>query len=250
MPLTTSAQSLVVSVFRMLGISAQAENPNAPELMDGYARLNEMIDAWAIDRLTQRLVSRTEWPTVAGQASYTIGPADITPVPDWVGPRPEFVETVTLLLTNSTPHTEIPLGEFTDGTYMSVMQKALPNSQATAWKYDPTAPAGTFTFWPVFDSATYPVVVYAVQVLPLFANLTTQYVLRSGYLRALRYNLAREIAHEFGRELPPGVMQLAIESKLALDASNVPMLDLGVDPGLTPTAGRSAFNIWTGSGGH
>lgn len=250
MAITTSAQTLIVSTFRMLGITAQAEDPNAPEIQDAFARLNELIDGWAIDRLTQRLVTRTEWATVAGQASYRIGPASVTPTPDWIGERPEFVETVKLLLTNSTPHTEIPLGEFTDGTYMSVMQKALPNSQPTAWKYEPTVPAGTFTFWPVFDSAAYPVVVYTLQTLPVFANLTTQYVLRSGYMRALRYNLAVEIAHEYGRELPQSIALLALQSKAALDSSNVPMLDLGVDPGLTPNAIRAGYNIYTGTGGH
>lgn len=248
MALVTSAQSLIVGTFRMLGITAQAEDPNSPELLDGFARLNELIDAWALDRLTQPLVSRAEYPTVVGQSSYTIGPATQTPTPDWIGARPEYIDRVALLLTAGSPYTEVPLGELTDGSYQSVMQKTLSNSQPTTWKYD--ALTGTFTFWPVVNTNANPIVVYAVQPLPQFADLVTRYTLPTGYLRALRYNLAREIAHEYGRELPGSIAALAIESKAALSHHNVPMLDLALDSALTPNSGRAGYNIYTGTGGH
>lgn len=250
MAITTSAQSLIVSVFRMLGITAQAENPNAPELQDGFARLNELVDAWTIERLTHNLVTRAEYATVGGQSVYTIGPASLVPVPDWIGVRPQYVTACALLLTTSSPYTELPLGEFTDSSWQSVMQKTMSNSQPSGWKYDATAPAGTFTFWPVVTSSAYPIVVYAAQGLPQFADLVTRYTLPPGYMRALRYNLAREIAHEFGRELPPRIELLAIEAKAALQHSNVPMMDLTLDAAVTPTSSRAGYNIWTGTGGH
>ena len=245
MAITTSAQSLIVSVFRMLGITAQGEDPTAAELLDGKARLDELVDAWGLDRLVQPVVRRAQYTTVAGQASYTIGPAGTVPTPDWIGPRPEFVGYVALLLTNSTPNTELPLGELTDMSYTTISQKTLSNSQPTAWKYTPTSPAGTFTLWPVPDNSTYPIVVYASEAVLPFTSLTASYSLPSGYMRALRYNLAREIAHEYGRDLPQRIEQLALESLGAVRAHNVPVLDLALDGALTPHSGRHGYDIVT-----
>ena len=245
MAIPTSAQTLIVGVFQMLGITAQGEQPTADELWTGFARLNEMVDGWGLERLTHQVTTRTVYPLVAGQASYTIGPAGTVPTPDWIGPRPTFVEAVALVLTiGAPPYTETPLGELTDRAALGVAQKDLTSTQPTTWLYQETMPAGTFTFWPVPSVATNPVAIYTQTGLAQFADLVTTYTLAPGYMRALRYNLAREIAHEFGKELAASLDLLAQQSLAAVQAANVPMLDLRV-----PFVHGGRYNIFTDTSG-
>ena len=243
---TVTAQSLITGVFRTLGILGQGETPTSPMLLDAFTRLNELVDAWGLERLTQRVVTRQEFALVAGQASYTIGPAALTP--DWTAPRPDSVATVALLLTDTTPNTELLLGEMTEAAYQTLMQKGLEGTMPSLWRYEPTMPTGTFTFWPVPESSTYSIVIYVPEALAQFATLTTEYLLAPGYTRALRYNLAREISGEYGRELTADIAGKALESLAALKRWNVPMIDLALDPGLTAQHSRSTYNIYTDQG--
>jgi hypothetical protein len=240
---TVTARSLLVGVFRLLGITAQGEEPSAAELLEGFGRLNELVDAWATQRLTMQVTTRTEYALVSGQASYTIGPAALTP--DWTGARPEFVDAVTLVLASSTPDTEIPLSPLTTAAYQAIAQKAMENALPTAWYYEPTMPVGTFTFWPVPDTAANAVAVYAPQTLAQFATLTTEYVMAPGYTTAIRYNLAKMIAPEYGKALTAEIAVGAVESLGDIKRLNVPMMDLALDPGLLPRTGRYGYNIYT-----
>lgn len=238
-------RSLITGTFRLLGIVAQGEDPNANELLEAFDRLNELIDAWSTQRLTMRVTTRAEYALVAGQGSYLIGPLGSLPAPDWVGPRPDFVESVALLLTSSTPETEIPMSELTEMAYQAIAQKDLANSQPTLWRYEPTMPCGTFTVWPIPDTAANPIIVYQPEALAQFVGLTTTYVMAPGYVRALRYNLAKELATEYGRQLPPDIASAAAESLSDIKRLNTPVVDLGMDPGLLPVAGRYSYNIQT-----
>src|SRR6188474_3689472 len=103
---TITPRSLIVGVFRLLGITAQGEDPSSAELLEAFDRLNELIDAWSTQRLTMRVTTRATYPIVAGQATYTIGPAGTIPTPDWTGERPTAIEAVAWLLETSTPTTE------------------------------------------------------------------------------------------------------------------------------------------------
>jgi hypothetical protein len=238
-------RSLIVGVFRLIGVTAQNEDPTSAELLEAFDRLNELIDAWSTQRLTMRVTTRAEYALVAGQGSYLIGPLGSLPAPDWVGPRPDFVESVALLLTSSTPETEIPMSELTEAAYQAIAQKDLANSQPTLWRYEPTMPCGTFTVWPIPDTSANPLIVYAAEALQQFVGLTTTYILAPGYTRALRYNLAKELATEYGRQLPPDIASAAAESLSDIKRLNTSMVDLGMDSGLLPVSGRYSYNVNT-----
>jgi hypothetical protein len=249
MAITTTARSLITGVFQMLTIVSQGEEPTAPMLYAAFDRLNELVDAWELHRYTQAVTSRDEFALVAGQASYTIGPTALAP--DWVAPRPMAVESVALVLpgTAGAPDTEVKLGPLTEEAYQAIQQKGIESSQPTTWRYELTMPLGTFTFWPVPNTADYPVAVYAPVALTQFATLSTSYTLAPGLMRALRYNLAREISLEYGRPLNPAIASVAIESLATFKHANVPMMDLALDPGLLGgSALRYGYNINTDQG--
>lgn len=243
---TVTARDLIISTFRLLGITSQGEQPSGAETQDAFARLNEMIDAWATERFTMPATERVTFSLTAGQADYRIGPASASPAPDWVwDPVPQYIEGVSLVLTSTTPHTELAMGELTEQAYESIKQKTLATILPTSWYYQALQPCGVFWLWPVPTTAANTIAVYLPVVLQQFATLSTEYTLAPGYTRAIRYNLAVELAPEFGRQLDPLILRTASDALAAVKRINVPMIDLTMDGGIT--RGRALYNILTDS---
>ena len=70
-----------------------------------------------------------------------------------------------------------------------------------------------------------------------------------GYLRALVFNLAVEMADDFPRAvLKPMTVQIAAESKAWIKRKNIRPMDIGCDPGCVSTPGNwtSRWNNYTG----
>ena len=76
-----------------------------------------------------------------------------------------------------------------------------------------------------------------------FPDLVTVVELAPGYARALRTNLAVELAPEFGRPPDPVIHQAAKESLADLKRANFPLVEVGIDPALT--GGGGSYNILT-----
>jgi hypothetical protein len=95
--------------------------------------------------------------------------------------------------------------------------------------------------WPK-PSAANKVVLYSMKALTAFATADTAVSLPNGYLRALRYNLAIEMAPEFGREPSALVVTAAQESKEVIKRMNI-------KPGLLAAndlTSRKPYNILIG----
>jgi hypothetical protein len=85
----------------------------------------------------------------------------------------------------------------------------------------------------------------SVQKLDQVANLSTVLYYPPGYLRAFTYNLAMEIAPEFGVEPSPQVKRIAMTSKRDLKRINNPDDVMAVPYALV--ANRQRFNIYAGN---
>lgn len=240
MAITTTAQTLVKDAMKLIGALAQGEEPTAGEFEDGFNRLNELVDYWATQRLTQQTILRTVVDIVADQVSYTVGSGGDVDIA-----RPEYVDDVRLLYTTSDPENEQGLVRLTDQDWQRVALKAMTNTQPTAWYYRNTMPTGTLYLWPIPDNSTNDFVVYTPTALTQFAAQSTSYTLAPAYARALRINLAVTLAPEFGRTLDPLILLQANEALGSLKRLNVPMVDLDLDPALTPSRGVW-WNILTG----
>jgi hypothetical protein len=77
------------------------------------------------------------------------------------------------------------------------------------------------------------------------ATLATELYFPPGYLRAFRYNLACEIAPEFGIEPPPTVNRIAMYSKRNLKRINNPDDIMSIPYAIVST--RQRFNIFAGN---
>ena len=106
--------------------------------------------------------------------------------------------------------------------------------------------------YPNIDMYVYPVPTkvlewhfISVQELDQAPSLTTTLAFPPGYLRAFRYNLACEIAAEFGVEPPPQVSRIAMTAKRNLKRINTPDDIMSLPYSIVGT--RQRFNIFAGN---
>lgn len=233
-----SAGDIINGSLRLLGVLAEGETPSAEMSQDSLTAMNQMIDSWNTERLsifsTQDQVFT--WP--AGALSRTLGPTG-----DFVGNRP-------VLLDDATYYRDA-------GTGVSYGIKFINQQQ-----YDGIAVKTVTSTYPqvMFINMSFPDIdmyVYpkptrdlewhfiSVEELTQPATLATQLAFPPGYLRAFRYNLACEIAPEFGVEPPPTVARIAMYSKRNLKRINNPDDVMSMPYSIVGT--RQRFNIYAGN---
>jgi hypothetical protein len=236
--MTTTAGDQINGALRLIGQLAEAETPSAATSQDALAALNQMIDSWNTERLavfsTQDQIFN--WPP--NVLSRTLGPTG-----DFVGNRP-------ILLDDSTYFIDTASG-------ISYGIKIINQQQ-----YNGIAVKTVTSTYPqvIWVNMTYPDIemyVYpkptkvlewhfiSVEELTKPALLSTTLAFPPGYLRAFKYNLACEIAAEFGVEPSPQVQRIAMTSKRNLKRINNPDDVMSIPYAIVGT--RQRFNIFAGN---
>lgn len=236
--LTRTGLQVITDSLKLLGVVAGHEVPTAAEQQDSFARLNELIDSWGLHAQTLLVARRDVVALVIGQQTYTVGPgADVDL------PTPVTLAAVSYLVAG-TPQTEVFLDLGTDQAVLAEPAKDLTGAVPLAVSYQRTHGPGELWVWPVPSAAT-DLVLYWHQPLAQFPDLVTPVDLSAGYARALRTNLALELAPEFGK--PPDVLivQQARESLADVKRANVPLVEVGLPVGMGTDG--PAYNILTDS---
>jgi hypothetical protein len=231
----TTAGEIINGSLRLIGQLAEGEDPTAAMATDALAALNMMLDSWSTESLSvyTTLNQTFTWP--ANQASRTFGPSG-----DFVGPRPIMLDDTTYF---KDPATNISFGvDFVSvADYNSLSLKSTTSTYPNIMLVDTDFPDLRLTLYPV---PTQDLTFIMVARLPLAqaVDLTTDLAFPPGYLRALRFCLARELAAEFGVEPSRTVNQIAIAAKRDIQRINTPNELMSL-----PSFGGSApFNIYTG----
>ena len=235
---TYTAGEQINRALRLLGVLAEGETPSAATSQDSLMAMNQMIDSWNTERLS---VFSTQdqtflWPV--GEISRTLGPTG-----DFVGNRPVYFDDATY---------------YRDpGTNVSFGIKFINQQQ-----YDGIAVKTVTSTYPqvIFVNMTFPDVqmfIYprptrllewhfiSVEELNKPADLSTTLYYPPGYLRAFTYNLACEIAPEFGIEPSQQVQRIAMASKRDLKRVNNPDDVMSMPYAIIAT--RQRFNIYAGN---
>ena len=235
---TYTAGDQITRALRLLGVLAEGETPSAAMSQDALTALNQMIDSWNTERLSvfNTIDQMFTWP--ASEIQRHLGPTG-----DFVGLRPVLLDDATYY---RDPSTNVSFGikfinqQQYDGiavktvtsTYPQVMwiNMEYPNIQMTVY------PKPTRDLEWHFIS---------VQELDQPATLVTDILFPPGYLRAFTYNLAMEIAPEYGIEPSNQVMRIAMTSKRNLKRINNPDDIMSMPYALIAT--RQRFNIYAGN---
>ena len=236
--MTTTAGDQINSALRLIGQLAEAETPSAAASQDALAALNQMIDSWNTERLavfsTQDQVF--SWPP--NVLSRTLGPSG-----DFVGNRP-------ILLDDSTYFIDTASG-ISYGIKIINQQQYNGIAVKTVTSTYPQVIWVNMTY-PDVDMYVYPKPTkvlewhfISVEELTKPALLSTTLAFPPGYLRAFKYNLACEIAAEFGVEPPLTVQRIAMTSKRNLKRINNPDDVMSIPYAIVGT--RQRFNIFAGN---
>jgi hypothetical protein len=203
---------------------------------DGLSSLNDMIDSWSNENLLINTKVREVFPLVAAQSSYTMGPTG-----NFNTTRPLKIELA--LMQDAGTLIETPVEIFTKEQFASISLKTLTSNDPQYIYPTGSYPLETVHVWPVPTEANN-LVLYSWKPLATLANLSTEFSLPPGYGRALKYNLALELAPEYGRAVPELVAMIAAESKANIKRMNSKPNYLLVDKSLISNG--SGFNWMTG----
>ena len=234
----TTAYDQINGALRLLGVLAEGETPSAETSQDSLMALNQMIDSWNTERLavfsTQDQVFL--WPP--GELNRTLGPTG-----DFVGNRPVLLDDATYF---RDPQTNVSYGikfinqQQYDGIAVKTVTSTYPQVIFVNMTY------------PDIDMYVYPKPLrelewhfISVEELTRPAALATQLTFPPGYLRAFRYNLACEMAPEFGVEPSAQVQRIAMYSKRNLKRINNPDDIMALPYSIVGT--RQRYNIYAGN---
>ena len=233
-----TAGDIINGSLRLLGVLAEGEVPSAETSQDALNAMNQMIDSWNTERLavfsTQDQVFT--WP--ASTISRTLGPSG-----NFIGNRPILLDDATYYIDASTG-VSYGIKMINQQQYDGIAVKTVTS----------TYPQVIFTnmSYPNIEMFVYPVPTRALQwhfisvtELTQPATLATVLSFPPGYLRAFRYNLATEMAPEFGVEPTPQVQRIAMTSKRNLKRINNPDDVMSMPYSIVAT--RQRYNIFAGN---
>lgn len=234
---TYTAGDQINRALRLLGVLAEGETPSAETSADALMALNQMIDSWSTERLSvfSTLEQVVTWPS--GQATRTLGPSGNLP---GTNVRPVLVDEGT--------HYRDSSGVSHGVTFITREDyNALPDKTTSGdpeyLVVNPTHPDIELTVYPVPTQALEWHIVSGRE-LTQPTTLATVLSFPPGYMRAFTYNLAMELAPEFGVEPSSQVQRVAMVSKRDIKRINEPKGTMGM-PAM-PCANLYGFNIVTG----
>lgn len=89
-----TAQEMITDALVLINEIGKGQTPNTEELQHGLEVLQNLLDAWSVDRLSLYTVKRVRFTLVPGQQNYTIGPTGA----DFTNERPVLIQTATIIL--------------------------------------------------------------------------------------------------------------------------------------------------------
>jgi hypothetical protein len=236
--MTTSAGDQINGAMRLIGMLAEGETPSAAASQDALSAMNQMIDSWNTERLS---VFSTQdqiftWP--ASTLSRTLGPTG-----NFVGNRPILVDDATYFRDAAT-NVSYGIKIINQQQYNGIAVKTVTSTYPQVLWINMT--------YPDIEMYVYPVPLrplewhfVSVEELTEPATLATTLSFPPGYLRAFRFNLACEIAAEFGVEPSPQVQRIAMTSKRNIKRINNPDDVMAMPYGIV--ANRQRYNIYAGN---
>lgn len=231
----TTAAELINGSLRLLGVLAEGEEPSVAVMQDSIMAMNQMIQSWDTERLS---VFSTQdqiftWP--AYTMSRTIGPTG-----DFVGNRPIEIDDATYF---KDPSSGLSFGVklINQQQYDGIAFKTVTSTYPQVMWVNNTFPDMELTVYPVPIKALEWHII-SVETLTEVSSVATDMYFPPGYLRAFRYNLACELAPEFGVEPSPQVQRIAMSSKRNIKRINFPGDLMAIPYPIVAT--RQRYNIY------
>lgn len=233
----TTANDIITKAFRKGRILGKDDVPAAGETADALVDLNDILDELRNDKLAVFHILSETFAMVAGQQTYTMGPAGNfnTNRPVKVVPGTRYVisngiERALTVLTNRKDWDDIPYKAVQAPPIYVFVDEAMPSANVM--------------FYPTPDQA-YTVYIDSWAPLQSLAALVTPLSLPPGYNRLLWSELAITLCGEYGLGVPPDVARINARTRRLLALVNYELPTLSMPGAVLPrSAGRA--NILSG----
>ena len=205
----TTARDLITSSLRLIGVVHKSEPITADEAVDALEVLNDLLASWATDSLMVYSRSWETFPLTAGVAEYTMGVGGT-----FNTVRPTQIISAYIRLSGS--NIDYPLYQLVDDQYaLYIAQKNLQSNIPEYFNFDNAYPLAKIRIWQVPSTACDIHMQSEKQVLDV-PTLDTVIDLPPGWKKAIRFNLAKDLAPEYSIQPPPEVIEQAAGSKALL----------------------------------
>lgn len=233
MAVTTAGDLIRAALGKILVLGTQDTLASA-DLDTGLDALNLMLESWQNESLA--VYALYQWqnhPLTAGVSQYTVGPGGtINEI------RPVRI-TNAFVRYQSVDYPMLPVDRY---QYDAIAVKTIQGIPQRLF-YNRFYPLGTINLYPVPSQAGMALFFDGYLPIESFANIAESFSLPPGYARAIIYNLAVELAPDFGVSVPAEVASLAAKSLGTLKRNNQQDVMMRYDPALwSPTA---AYNVYS-----
>ena len=200
--MSETAQTLIKAALRSINAIATGETPTAAEMAEALEALKIMLRSWSADNLMVYTISQ-DTLALDGSDSYTIGSGGDC---DTIWPS-EIKGAVVDEFYN--------LKMIGEAKYRSMARS--DSSVPGFLYYNPAYPLGLL--YPYGTGGT-SMVIDSLKALTDPATLTTSVAFQTSYDAAIKWNLALQLAPEYGKQPSQLVMQLAYDSKNLIQSKN------------------------------
>jgi hypothetical protein len=233
-----TAGDQINGALRLIGVLAEGETASAETSQDALTALNQMIDSWNTESLSVFTTQDQVFTWPSNTMYRTLGPTG-----NFVGTRPVSLADSTYF---KDPATGVSYGVrfLNQEQYNGIALKTVTSTYPQVMWINTDFPNIGMYLYPV-PTVSLEWHFVSVHELEQPAVLATDLSFPPGYLRAFRYNLALELAPEFGVEPSPQVKRIAMTSK-----RNLKRINKAEDIMSMPSAiisGHNKYNIYSGN---
>lgn len=230
----SKVRDIVYGSLRKLGVLASGEAASANEAADALSTLNNILDGWSIESLIVNAKIREEFALIPNQSLYTMGPGG-----NFNTTRPQMIEEAMVKETVSGQSSELPIDIINLDEWARIIVKTTQSSLPLKLFAEGAFPLERINIWPIPTVAN-SLVLWSWKPLTAFSSIDDDVSLPPAYEKALIYNLAVELAPEYGKLPDQLVMAIAADSKGNIKRMNTKPLLLDCDAGLL--ARTKSFN--------
>jgi hypothetical protein len=230
----STALDIIKDSLKKIGVIASGEALSSEEAADGLRALNNMIASWNTQNLIMLGLTIEEFTLTPAQNSYTLGSGGNfnTSVP--IRTDAAFIK--------DTDGTEFPIEMIDNIRWGQITVKSSSASYPRYIYIDYNYPLQKVYLYPTPSEAN-TLILHNYRKLSSFATLTTSASLPDGYERAVIYNLALELAPDYGKEPSALILKIAEEGLANVKRVNIKPRTLRVDEAV---GGKGAYDYRIG----
>jgi hypothetical protein len=206
-----TGDQLILEALLLLGVRYPGQTISPEARTTSLLGLNMLLGEWNATGQAVYSVGRVTAALVNGQATLTAGPGGTFPT------RPEKIEAWASTTAGGTSDDGKPVDALTFEALVD--DAALTGSRIRALTYDAAYPVGTIRIYPIPNGGQ-TLSLWVWSQLAAVTDTALDLDFPPGYLKAILYNLAVDLAPKFGRKLDPTIKLVADQCKSALGASN------------------------------